>query len=121
LCVSLAADALGLTAHDNYELAVRALGACTWYLKESFLDQQLLSMGRFEVYRPQDLVGTVGPTLTVVSKPSFTKHMASIGSYFHKLSCRFVIESIVHIKICGLNFSYYVFIYLFWICICSET
>lgn len=86
----MAADTLGLTAHDNYELAVRALGACTWYLKESFLDQQLLSMGRFEVYQPQDLVDTAGPFFTVVSKSSFSKHMASIGSLIHKLGCGLV-------------------------------
>lgn len=86
----MTADTLGLTAHDNYELAVRALGACTWYLKESFLDQQLLSMGRFEVYQPQDLVDNAEPALTMVSKPSFSKHMASIGSLIHKHSCRLV-------------------------------
>ncbi|PNF27299.1 DNA mismatch repair protein Msh6 [Cryptotermes secundus] len=73
------ADTLGLTAHDNYELAVRALGACTWYLKESFLDQQLLSMGRFEIYQPHDLVENARPVLTVVSKASFSKHMILDG------------------------------------------
>lgn len=86
----MAADTLGLTAHDNYELAVRALGACTWYLKESFLDQQLLSMGRFEIYQPHDLVDNARPVLTMVSKASFSKHMASIGSIIHKLGCRLV-------------------------------
>ncbi|XP_069702294.1 DNA mismatch repair protein Msh6 isoform X2 [Periplaneta americana] len=73
------ADSLGLTAHDDYELAVRALGACTWYLKESFLDQQLLSMGQFELYQPRDLVSTDGSTKTVSSKPSFSKHMVLDG------------------------------------------
>jgi len=83
----LSADALGLTAHDDYELAVRALGACTWYLKESYLDQQLLSMGRFELYQPRDLVDIKGTAVTVVSGPSFSRHMASIGTLLHKPPC----------------------------------
>lgn len=78
LSILLPADTLGLTAHDEYELAVRALGACAWYLKESYLDQQLLSMGRFELYQPQDLAGTKEPATTVVPIPSFSRHMASI-------------------------------------------
>lgn len=49
-----AADSLGLTPADDGELAIRALGACVWYLKQSFLDQQLLSMKKFEVYTPVD-------------------------------------------------------------------
>jgi len=71
---------LGLTAHEDYDLAVRALGACTWYLKDSYLDQQLLSMGRFELYQPQDLLEAKGPVMNAGSKPSFSKHMASFGS-----------------------------------------
>jgi hypothetical protein len=90
LLLLLPADALGLTAHDEYELAVRALGACTWYLKESYLDQQLLSLGRFELYQPRDLIHTTGPAVTV-PKLSFSRHMASIGTQKHiiaqKLSC----------------------------------
>ncbi|XP_021924020.1 DNA mismatch repair protein Msh6 isoform X2 [Zootermopsis nevadensis] len=80
------ADTLGLTAHDEYELAVRALGACAWYLKESYLDQQLLSMGRFELYQPQDLAGTKEPAATVVPIPSFSRHMVLDGITLHNLS-----------------------------------
>jgi hypothetical protein len=91
LSILLPADTLGLTAHDEYELAVRALGACTWYLKESYLDQQLLFMGRFELYQPRDLVDTTGPAVTVVPKLSFSRHMASIETLkyilVHKLPC----------------------------------
>ncbi|XP_021365348.1 DNA mismatch repair protein Msh6-like isoform X1 [Mizuhopecten yessoensis] len=47
-------DALGLTAADEYSLAVRALGAVTWYLQYSLLDQELLSMNNFEEYCPLD-------------------------------------------------------------------
>lgn len=33
---------------------MKALGACMWYLKDSELDIQLLSMKRFEIYQPID-------------------------------------------------------------------
>uniref|UniRef100_A0A2Z5U638 Putative DNA mismatch repair protein Msh6 n=1 Tax=Reticulitermes speratus TaxID=60591 RepID=A0A2Z5U638_9NEOP len=73
------ADTLGLTAHEDYDLAVRALGACTWYLKDCYLDQQLLSMGRFELYQPQDLLEAEGPIMNSGSKPAFSKHMVLDG------------------------------------------
>ncbi|XP_033727077.1 LOW QUALITY PROTEIN: DNA mismatch repair protein Msh6-like [Pecten maximus] len=47
-------DALGLTPGDDYNLAIRALGAVTWYLQYSLLDQELLSMNNFEEYSPLD-------------------------------------------------------------------
>ncbi|RZF36981.1 hypothetical protein LSTR_LSTR004669 [Laodelphax striatellus] len=47
-------DSLGLTASDEGELAVRSLGAVTWYLKRCQLDHQLLSMKKFSVYTPVD-------------------------------------------------------------------
>uniref|UniRef100_A0A1B6M5Q0 DNA mismatch repair protein MutS-like N-terminal domain-containing protein n=1 Tax=Graphocephala atropunctata TaxID=36148 RepID=A0A1B6M5Q0_9HEMI len=47
-------DSLGLTASDEADLAVRALGAVTWYLSRCQLDQQLLSMGQFTLYKPVD-------------------------------------------------------------------
>jgi hypothetical protein len=77
--ISIAADTLGLTAHDDSDLAVRALGACVWYLKDSFLDQQLLSMGRFEHYQPQDILEAKWPAENAGCKPAFSKHMASVG------------------------------------------
>ncbi|KAF5272004.1 hypothetical protein FQR65_LT04985 [Abscondita terminalis] len=47
-----------LVEHGNpkpeYELAVKALGACLWYLKDSELDIYMLSMKKFEIYRPVD-------------------------------------------------------------------
>lgn len=49
-------DALGLTSKECWSLAIRALGACTWYLSDCHLDQELLSMKHFEVYKPMDVV-----------------------------------------------------------------
>ncbi|KAK9877845.1 hypothetical protein WA026_020077 [Henosepilachna vigintioctopunctata] len=39
----------------KYELALRCLGACIWYLKDSELDVQVLSMKKFELYNPKNL------------------------------------------------------------------
>jgi hypothetical protein len=80
VCIPIAADTLGLTAHEDYDLAVRGLGACTWYLKDCYLDQQLLSMGRFELYQPQDVLEAKGPLMNSGSRPAFSKHMASVGN-----------------------------------------
>lgn len=38
-------------------MALKALGACVWYLKDSELDIQLLCMKKFNLYNPVD----VGP------------------------------------------------------------
>ncbi|XP_066553212.1 DNA mismatch repair protein Msh6 [Amia ocellicauda] len=48
-------DALGLTPGDGYELALSALGGCVFYLKKCLVDQELLSMGKFEEYVPVDV------------------------------------------------------------------
>lgn len=48
------ADSLGLSPAEEYQLAVRSFGAITWYLSTCFLEQQLLSMRRFEHYLPID-------------------------------------------------------------------
>ncbi|XP_066141842.1 probable DNA mismatch repair protein Msh6 [Euwallacea fornicatus] len=39
---------------SEYELALKSLGAIHWFLKRSFLDIQLFSMGLFEKYEPVD-------------------------------------------------------------------
>ncbi|KAJ1520643.1 hypothetical protein ONE63_003750 [Megalurothrips usitatus] len=49
-------DSLGLSPAEDYQLAVRSLGAITWYLSTCHLEQQLLSMRRFELYVPKDSV-----------------------------------------------------------------
>lgn len=45
-------DSLGLTASDDSEQVVSALGACVWCLKRYLVDNELLSLGSFEVQRP---------------------------------------------------------------------
>ena len=45
---------LGLTAKEDCELAVRALCALVWYLKQCQLDQGLLSRRCFQIYEPID-------------------------------------------------------------------
>ncbi|WAR00452.1 MSH6-like protein [Mya arenaria] len=47
-------DALGCSAADEYSLAVSSLGGLTWYLQYCLLDEELLSMRNFDVYRPLD-------------------------------------------------------------------
>ncbi|BES93758.1 DNA mismatch repair protein [Nesidiocoris tenuis] len=48
-------DALGLTASAESELGVRCLGAVTWFLTRGFLDFQLLSLAKFEIYEPIEI------------------------------------------------------------------
>lgn len=40
----------------DYQLALSSLGACLWYLKNSKLDIQVFSIGKFELYDPMDYV-----------------------------------------------------------------
>ncbi|XP_058826116.1 probable DNA mismatch repair protein Msh6 [Topomyia yanbarensis] len=49
-------DHLGLTPDDNFQLALKALGGCIWYLKRCLLDQQIISLASFELYFPPDNV-----------------------------------------------------------------
>ncbi|XP_041469199.1 DNA mismatch repair protein Msh6-like [Lytechinus variegatus] len=67
------ADSLGLTPKEGCEMALSALGACTWYLKKCCLEQELLSMRNFEVYKPLD----AEPTKPSSPLPTFTskQHM----------------------------------------------
>ncbi|KAJ8674770.1 hypothetical protein QAD02_010556 [Eretmocerus hayati] len=48
------ADSLGLTAEEDKELAVNALGGCVYLLKEYQLDCQLLAQRQFKTYAPPD-------------------------------------------------------------------
>ncbi|XP_045216870.2 DNA mismatch repair protein Msh6-like isoform X2 [Mercenaria mercenaria] len=71
-------DALGRTASEEYSLAVSSLGALTWYLQYSLLDEELLSMKTFEKYEPLDNLKTADKSC----KTSFdfgTKHMVLDG------------------------------------------
>ncbi|XP_053670072.1 probable DNA mismatch repair protein Msh6 [Anopheles nili] len=47
-------DSLGLTPKESYQLALKALGGCIWYLQRCLLDQQVLGLAIFEEYVPLD-------------------------------------------------------------------
>ncbi|CAB4032656.1 DNA mismatch repair Msh6-like, partial [Paramuricea clavata] len=47
-------DNAGLTPAEDFELAFSALGACIWYLKKCLIENELLSMKKFELYQPLD-------------------------------------------------------------------
>ena len=64
-------DSLGQTAAAEYELAVRCLGAVVWHLNYCLMDQELLSLRSFTVYKPVD-VDVDGRSLSDVCSPSFT-------------------------------------------------
>ncbi|XP_067666471.1 DNA mismatch repair protein Msh6-like [Haliotis asinina] len=68
-------DSLGLTASDEFDLAVHSLGAVTWYLQYSLLDQELLTMRKFVQYRPVDSTPIVEKTARQFSQ----KHMVLDG------------------------------------------
>lgn len=40
---------MGFDVAPNFELAVSALGACVWCLKQAHIDYSLLSLASFEV------------------------------------------------------------------------
>lgn len=46
---------MGLIASSESEMGVKALGAIIWYLTQSLIDYQLVSLGQFEVYIPIDV------------------------------------------------------------------
>lgn len=75
-------SSLGLAASEESELAIRALGAIYWYLKECQLDQELFSRRSFEVYRPLD--GEDHQMGTESSLPSAT-HMVLDGMSLRNL------------------------------------
>ena len=56
MCFVITEDSIGLTATDDGELALKSLGACIWYLKQCFLDQQIIAMNKFEIYKPVDFL-----------------------------------------------------------------
>ncbi|KAH7968228.1 hypothetical protein HPB52_007041 [Rhipicephalus sanguineus] len=46
------ADSTHLTPQENGCLALKALGACIWYLSESLIEEDVLTMRSFEKYVP---------------------------------------------------------------------
>ncbi|XP_971522.4 probable DNA mismatch repair protein Msh6 [Tribolium castaneum] len=45
----------GYNAKPEFELMVKALGGCLWYLHDSKLDIQVVSLGKFEIYQPLEM------------------------------------------------------------------
>lgn len=75
-------DTLGLTPSDEYSLAIRALGGCVWYLTKNYLDQQVLSLARFNSYIPPDVIvidddkkSSITEETPKSSSPKFNRHM----------------------------------------------
>uniref|UniRef100_A0A182QD49 DNA mismatch repair protein n=1 Tax=Anopheles farauti TaxID=69004 RepID=A0A182QD49_9DIPT len=56
-------DSLGLTPKESYQLALKALGGCVWYLQRCLLDQQVISLATFEEYVPLDEKRAVPSTI----------------------------------------------------------
>lgn len=54
--------------NEAFALALKSLGACIWYLKNSLIDTQVLSLNRFELYQPSDMVQDE-------EKTGYRKHM----------------------------------------------
>ncbi|KAK8730183.1 hypothetical protein OTU49_008132 [Cherax quadricarinatus] len=80
-------NSLGTTARSKYELAVSALGALTWYLMDCRLEEQLLTMCNFELYKPLD-VATLTENEKNSSVPAFIKrrhHMVLDGTTLRNL------------------------------------
>ena len=67
----LTGDSLGFTAKPEYELAVHALGGLTWFLNDSQLDLELLSMRNFEEYIPIDKTAVSATSMGKSKVPAF--------------------------------------------------
>lgn len=69
-------DHLGLTPNANYRLALKALGACLWYLTKCVIDEQIMAMARFNFYTPPDVkIEDMDKLAANVVKKNFNKHM----------------------------------------------
>ncbi|XP_064596885.1 DNA mismatch repair protein Msh6-like [Liolophura sinensis] len=61
-------DSLGLSPADGCDLALKALGAITWYLQYSLMDDEVLSMKKFEKYIPVDAAEKVEDSVADFTK-----------------------------------------------------
>lgn len=52
-------DSLPLKCDPTYDACVSALGAIIWYLRRCFIDVDMVSMRRFELYKPLNLEGVL--------------------------------------------------------------
>lgn len=70
------ADHLGLTPKRNYRLALKALGACVWYLTKCVIDEQIMSMARYKWYIPPDIEpGQLDETIAAMATANMARHM----------------------------------------------
>ncbi|KAK7074527.1 DNA mismatch repair protein msh6 [Halocaridina rubra] len=79
-------DNLGRTANPNYELAISALGALTWYLMDCKLEEELLTRKMFMRYHPVDSAARENLEKTAV--PTFISgrhHMVLDGASLRNL------------------------------------
>ena len=49
-------DHLGLTPHDGFKLALKALGQCIVYMQKCHLEEKILPMARYNFYVPPDML-----------------------------------------------------------------
>lgn len=49
-------DHLGLTPHESYKLALKALGECIAYMQKCHLEEKILPMARYNLYTPPDML-----------------------------------------------------------------
>lgn len=70
-----ASDHLGFTATEEASLSLKALGGCIWYLKNGYLDQQIMSMARYHLYIPPDNLGVDGQSKAPIVVQRMNKHM----------------------------------------------
>ena len=76
-------DTLGLTPKDEYDLALNALGGVVWCLKNCLIDEELLTMKTFEIYKPVD--NLVSSTDKDEVKKEFLKQKYMVKKYFISL------------------------------------
>lgn len=70
-------DHLGLTPNDNFRLSLKSLGACLWYLKHCVIDEQIMSMARFNIYMPPDAItdNDLNKVAAKIAKSNLNKFM----------------------------------------------
>lgn len=69
-------DHLGLTPNENSRLALKALGACVWYLTKCVIDEQIMSMAHFKYYVPPDVkVEDLDKMAAEIAKRNQNKHL----------------------------------------------
>lgn len=79
-------DPLNETCKKEFDLALRCLGACMWFLEDCLLDQQLFTLGCFEHYIPADLnIGLCGAASKFMVLDSCTLSSLNILGQEHSL------------------------------------